>query len=134
LAEIVYMPWKKIIVHEVNEMEVGDFLQMMIGQVEAQKVPGDPVVDWAEGVMFVRGNFPETAEVIQEKLKGIIHYGIISFARTSYQPEKRTQFGGRDRLVRLRKIDKNGDLLNLCKFLSEFKGPDSSVSATLTTS
>ena len=130
MAEIVYMPWKQIVVHEISEMEVGDFLQMVVAQIEAAKLPGDPVVDWAEGVMFARGEFPDTPETIHDKLRGILHYGVVNFARTSFQEQKKTRFGDRERIIRLRKVEKNADLVNLCKFLDGFKGRP--VSAKLT--
>ncbi len=124
LAQIEYMPWKKIVVHEIKEMEVPDFLMMVVSQFEAQKQIGDPGVDWVEGIAFVRGDFPDTQEVIQEKLNGVLHYGMVSFTKTSFEERKKVLFNGRDRFVRLMKGDKNPDFVNLCRFLGGFKSRD----------
>jgi len=121
-AEIVYTPWKRIVVHEAKEMPVADFLQFIVGQVEAQKQGGVPVVPWAEGIAYARGDFPDTPEVLQEKLKGILHIGIVNYTRTSYQEQKKTVLNGREYVVRFEKVDANPDLLNLCKFLDSLKG------------
>jgi hypothetical protein len=132
LAEIVYMPWKQIIVHEVSEMDVPDFLLMVVSGFEAQKQVGDPAVQWADEVAFLISFLPDTPEVVQEKMKGVIHYGFVQFTKTSYQEQKKVTFGGRDRVVKLVKADKNPDFVNLCKFLNGFKGRDAAMSVQFT--
>ncbi len=122
MAEIEFRPWKRIIVHEVVEVQIADLLQFIIGQLEAQKQSGVPVIQWGDGIAFVRADFPDTPEVIQDKLKGTLHIGAINFARTSYQDQKKTVFNGREYVVRLAKVDNNPDLINLCKFLNDYKG------------
>jgi len=122
MAEIVYRPWKQIIVHEVQELDVADFLLMIISMFEAQKQVGDPAVQWAEGVAFVINFLPDTPEVVQDKMNGTIHYGFVQFTNTSYQEQKKVTLNGRDRVVKLVKAEKNPDFVNLCKFLNGFKG------------
>ena len=40
-----------------------------------------PTISWAEGVAFLISPFPDESEVIiEEKLKGIIHYNTVLFA------------------------------------------------------
>jgi hypothetical protein len=129
MAEIAYAPWKRIVVHEIREMEVTDFLQMVATQFEALKQGGVPVIHWAEGIAYVRADFTDTPEVVQEKLRGILHLAIVSFTRTSYQEQKKTTVGGREYVVKFVRVDDNPDLVNLCKFLGGFKGRDS-VTAT----
>jgi len=130
MAEIAYEPWRRIVVHEIKEMKVADFFQMVITQFEAQKQVGVPAIQWGEGVAYVRGDFPDTPEIIQEKLKGILHLAMVSFARTSYQEQKRITVGGREHIVKFVKVDDNPDLLNLCRFLSGFKGTQSPANLT----
>jgi hypothetical protein len=133
MAEVVYMPWKKIVVHEIQEIDVASFLQFVAASFEGQKQVGVPVVQWGEGIAFIRADFPDTPEVISEKLKGTLHVGIVNFARTNFQEQKKTTFNGREYAVRLAKVEKNPDLVNLCKFLVNFTGRESSESAESTT-
>lgn len=132
MAEIRYAPWKQIVIHEVREMEVAELLQFVVGLLESQKQAGTPAIQWVDGVAFIFSPFPDTPEIIQEKLKGIIHFGIVNFARTSYQDQKRTTFNGRECVVRLMNAENNPDFVNLVKFLQGFKGRDAVVSAKLT--
>ena len=122
MAEIEYMPWKRIVLHEVKKVDVGELLQTVIAQFESQKQSGTPAILWADGLAFVHGEFPETRELIDEKLKGILHYAIVNFAETSFQDQKRAVWNGKEYSVKLVKVDSNPDLANLAKFLRGFTG------------
>jgi len=125
LATIRYLPWKEIVVHEVNEMSVLEFLEWIISQVETQKKGGVGVARWIDGFAFVIGDFSETPETVAEKLKGRLHWAIVNYAKTSYQSEKKVMWNGREHIVRLLKVENNPDLANLGKFLQGFKRPSS---------
>lgn len=121
MATITYMPWKEIVLHEVNEMPIQQFLEWVVSQVEAQKQGGTPLVRWVDGIAFAFGEFADTPEVVAEKLNGKIHWGIVHFTKTSYQLEKKVTWNGRDHVVRLVKAENNPDMVNVAKFLQDFK-------------
>ncbi len=82
--------------------------------------------------MFTIGEFPLTPETVGEMLHGKIHYGNVTFTRTSYQSEKKVTWNGREYVVKLVKADNNPDMVNLAKFLQGFKQPAISPNASTT--
>ena len=127
MAEIEYLPYQKIILHEITKMEPSEFFPFVASQVEAQKSGNVAGALWIDGIAFGFGEFPETPETVQEKLRGRLHKAAVWYTETSFQPEKRVQVNGRDSVVRLMRADKNLDLVNLVEFLKEFK-PEASAS------
>jgi len=121
MVEIEYLPYQKIIVHEVRKLEVNEFLQWVASQVEAQKQGGTPTVNWVDGVAFLAGEFVASPELVSENLKGRIHYAVVLFTETSYSPEKRVTVGGREAIVRLNRGDSNPNFIELAKFLKNFR-------------
>ncbi len=121
MVEIEYMPYNKIIVHEVRKMEVPEFLQWVASQVEAQKQGGVPSVNWIDGIAFVTAEYPVTPQTVEENLKGRLHFAVVFFTETSYQPEKKTSVSGREYAVRLVKAETNPNFVELTKFLKNFK-------------
>ena len=121
MVEIEYLPYQKIIVHEVRRLEVNEFLQFVASQVEAQKQGGTPAVNWVDGVAFLTGEFMSTSEIVSENLKGRIHYAVVFFTETSYQPEKRVTINGRETIVRMNRGDSNANFTELAKFLKNYK-------------
>ncbi len=76
--EIVIEPWKKLVIHEVIEYKFEDFLQMVASQSRAVG-GGIPLINWANGIAFQIGPFPDTEAIVQEKLKGVIHWSSVIF-------------------------------------------------------
>jgi len=128
LAEIEYLPYQKIILHEIRKMEPAEFFPFVASQVEAQKSGNVAGAMWIDGIAFAFGDFPETPETVQEKLKGRLHKAVVWYTETSFQQEKKVQVSGRDSVVRLMRAEKNRDFVNLVEFLKEFK-PDALASA-----
>ena len=128
MAEIVYMPWEQIIVHEVRKLQPTEFFPMVAAMVEAQKAGATAGVAWIDGIAFASADFPDTPEVISEKLKGRLHKAIVWYAETTFQAEKKTQVNGRDTVVKISKAEGNQDFVNLVEFLKVFK-PEASGSA-----
>ncbi len=120
MVEIEYRPYQKIVVHEIRKLEVPEFFKSIVEQTEAQKQAGIPAVNWIDGIAFAIGQFPPTPETIAESLKGFVHYAIVSFTETSFQEEKRALVNGREFPVRLVKVDKNPDFVELVKYLKTF--------------
>jgi len=121
LVDIEYLPYQKIIVHEVRKLELSDLLNMVVAQVEAQKQGGVPGINWVDGVAFVFSEFMPSPETIAEQLKGRIHYQMVWYAETSYQNEKRVTVNGRDYGIRLMKAGDNPNFVDLVKFLKSFE-------------
>ena len=121
MVEIEYLPYQKIIVHEVRKIEIPELLTMVASQVEAQKQGGVAGINWVDGIAFVVGEFMPTPQTIEENLKGRVHYSMVFFSETSYQPEKKVTVNGRDYLIKLNKADNNPNFVELVKFLKNFK-------------
>jgi len=121
LVEIEYRPYQKIVVHEVRKLEPFVFFPWIISQVEAQKAGGTPVVNWIDGIAFATSEFLPSSQTVDENLKGIIHFPLVSFTETSYEAEKRVNIGGRGYTVKLNKADDNPNFVELVKFLKTFK-------------
>ena len=77
--EISLEPWKKLVVHEIIEYTIDDLLNQTIDANQAIGT-GIRTLNWANGVAFQAHVFPDTDMIIQEKLKGIIHYASVTFA------------------------------------------------------
>jgi hypothetical protein len=79
--EISVEPWKKLIIHELLEYRFEDLAKLVATQSVQQGGTAIPTISWAEGVAFLISPFPDESEVIiEEKLKGIIHYNTVLFA------------------------------------------------------
>lgn len=121
MVEIEYLPYQKIIVHEIRKVDLADLLTLVVSQVEAQKQGGVPSINWVDGVAFVFSEFMPTPQTIEESLKGRVHYSAVFFSETSFQPEKRVTVNGRDYVIKLNKADNNPNFVALAKFLKNFK-------------
>lgn len=62
-----------------------------------------------------------TEEVVRENLAGKIHYGSVLFTRTDYKPQMAVKIGNQDFTVRLRRASDNPTLVELAKFLKDFR-------------
>jgi len=79
--KIIVEPWKKLVIHELLEYKFEDLAKLVATQSVQQGGTAIPTISWAEGVAFLISPFPDESEVIiEEKLKGIIHYNTVLFA------------------------------------------------------
>jgi hypothetical protein len=79
--EIIVEPWKRLVIHELLEYKFEDLAKLVATQSVQQGGTAIPTISWAEGVAFLISPFPDESEVIiEEKLKGIIHYNTVLFA------------------------------------------------------
>jgi len=121
LVDVEYLPYQKIIVHEVRKMDIADLLSFVAAQVEAQKTGATAVVTWVDGVAFVTGEFLPSPQTIEETLKGRIHYSVVMFSETSFQAEKRVTWNGREYSIKLNRGESNPNFAALAKFLKNYK-------------
>lgn len=77
--EIVIEPWKKLIIHEVIEYSFEDWMTQI---AFSSKTAGGaiPTINWANGIVFQSFNFPDTNAIVEEKLRGILHWSSVMFA------------------------------------------------------
>ncbi|MGI0092293.1 MAG: hypothetical protein ACREBS_11350 [Nitrososphaerales archaeon] len=79
--DIIVEPWKKLVIHELLEYKFEDLGKLVATQSVQQGGTAIPTISWADGVAFLISPFPDESEVIiEEKLKGIIHYNTVLFA------------------------------------------------------
>jgi hypothetical protein len=77
--EVAIEPWKKLVIHEVIEYAFDDLVKIVLSQARAAG-GGISSMNWCNGVVFQHTVFPDTDSVVQEKLKGVIHYSSVVFA------------------------------------------------------
>lgn len=77
--EVVIEPWKKLVVHEVIEYSFEDLARIVLSQARAVG-GGIASMNWCNGVVFQHSAFPDTESVVQEKLRGVVHYSSVVFA------------------------------------------------------
>ena len=71
--------WKKLVIHEIIEYKFDDWVKQI---AFSSRTSGGaiPTMQWANGVAFSPVNFPTTNIVMEEQLKGILHWSSVSFA------------------------------------------------------
>jgi hypothetical protein len=77
--EIKIEPWNQLVIHEVLELRFEDWIIQIIASARSAG-GGIPTIFWAGGVSFHFATFPDTETIVQEKLKGRIHYSSVTFA------------------------------------------------------
>ena len=86
MVEFEYQPWKTIIVHEVVKFPLQHFLSTHSLGVQQGGI-GRPMV-WADGLVFDKGVFRDTDDIINEKLEGKVHWSSLNYAiMEKYQSE-----------------------------------------------
>lgn len=124
LTKITYMVWQEVVVHEILESDNDRFFgQVAEGAVRTHNpqmpfIP--PTVQWANDVAFVAQAFPDTDDIIKDKLVGKIHYALVVFTRIKYSPTKSVMVGSESIGVRLEKTI-NPIFLDLADYLNGFK-------------
>ena len=71
--------WEKLVTHEIIEYKFDDWVKQ-IAFSSRTSGGGIPTMQWADGIAFSPVNFPTTNVVMEEQLKGILHWSSVSFA------------------------------------------------------
>ncbi|MFQ5711008.1 MAG: hypothetical protein ACE5GD_04415 [Candidatus Geothermarchaeales archaeon] len=100
MVEIVIEPWKKIIIHEVIEYRLEDFLR--VHTVEVPPGGKAPPVPWTNGIVFDRTTLPDVGAALEEKIKGILHYSSVTYA---LKPNFEQEIVDKDRNITIPLID-----------------------------
>jgi len=71
--------WKKLVIHEIIEYKFDDWFKQI---AFSSRTSGGaiPTMQWANGIAFSPVNFPTTNIVMEEQLKGVLHWSSVSFA------------------------------------------------------
>ena len=77
--EIIIEPWKELVIHEVLELKFDEWVTQIIASARSAG-GGIPTIFWAGGLAFHFATFPDTEAIVQEKLKGRIHYSSVTFS------------------------------------------------------
>jgi len=77
--EISIEPWKKLVIHEVIEYNFEDWMTQI---AFSSKTAGGaiPAINWTNGVVFQSFNFPDANIIVEEKIKGVLHWSSVMFA------------------------------------------------------
>ena len=78
MVEVVYQPWKKIVIHEIIKYALDDLVKLQSLGVEPGGL-GDPLL-WVGGIVFSSSTMLETKDVIKEKLEGAVHWSSVEWA------------------------------------------------------
>ena len=89
--EIRFEPWKELVIHEVLEREWNDWADAIINNLKAGG-GGIPTLSWADGIVFQAVPLPPTEKVVEEQIKGILHYSNATFAlKSNYEKSVRKE-------------------------------------------
>jgi hypothetical protein len=93
--EISIEPYKRIVIHELIEYRFPDLVDMILVGARAAGGTTVPLIQWCNGVVFQIQPFnPNSEKVIEEQLKGVIHYNAVTFAfKEKFEPEVRAVLG-----------------------------------------
>ncbi len=80
MIEIEYMPVRKIIIHAIGEFtEAGFFANVVKNTIASGASANSLRFIWAKGVIVNPIAFPETPDVVREKMQGIHHYSRVEY-------------------------------------------------------
>ena len=117
MFKITYQHWKELIIHEIIEYKPEEFFASVIQAVLSRGSGYTiPELNWVDGVILSSSPFPDTPEIIEDKLKGILHYAAVEFVLyPNYKPEVIVE----SRHIKLKKLENNPIFTQLAKFLKE---------------
>ena len=124
-VKIEVEPYSRIVIHEVVEYPLENFLDLILMGAHAAGGTTIPLLQWAEGVVLQIQPFnPDSEAVIEEQLKGTVHYAGVAFSlKERFEPEIRTPKG----TIRLIDGGANANLSKVAIFLksrSKYRAKD----------
>jgi hypothetical protein len=121
LVEIEYIPYQKIVIHEIIEQDNKVFFEEIVRHALAQPVQAEPSVNWVDGFALLIMPFAPTEDIVRENLAGRIHYSTVVFSKMDFRPQVPVTLGNQTYNVRLRKADNNSNFVDLVAFLKTWK-------------
>ena len=123
MVEVEFVPYQRILIHEVIEQDNKTFFEDIVRHALAQPVQAEPSVNWADGFALLAVPFAATEDVVRENLSGRIHYSTVLFTKVDYRPQVPVALGSQTYNVRLRRADNNRNFFDLAQFLKGWKAP-----------
>jgi hypothetical protein len=78
LVKITYSPISEIIIHEMVEYSLSDFVKLMTDNIPPGNI--SPSVKWCDQIVFMSTGLPSTADVVKDQMNGIVHWAWFAFA------------------------------------------------------
>jgi hypothetical protein len=123
VVEVEFVPYQKIVIHEVIEQDNRTFFEDVVRHALAQTVQAEPTVNWVDGFALLIVPFAPTEDIVRENLNGRVHYSTVVFTKTDYKPQVSVVLGSQTYNARLRNADNNSNFVDLAKFLKGWKQP-----------
>jgi len=113
--DVEIKPFKRIVVHDLTEYHFNDLAEMILTGASVMGGGGTPALFWCNGIVFQTEPLdPQSEIVIEELLKGTIHYGAVVFAlKEKFEIEVRTHGG----IIRLIDQSKSPNFVKLAEVL-----------------
>lgn len=123
MVKITYMPTKEMVIHEIIESEKTELFNLISQGIQASGSAGAQAwIQWAEGIAFVMEYFPDTEEIMTEKMMGKNHIIAINFTRIDkFENEIRLKGDEMGRTIRLVNVSKSNNFVELAKYLKSNK-------------
>ena len=78
MVKVTFKPWEEVIIHESIYYSLEDLVRLC--SIGARPGGLTAPLRWAEGVVFRASGLPPTEDVIEEMLKGKIHWNVVEWA------------------------------------------------------
>jgi hypothetical protein len=78
MIRITHSPIEQIIIHEMVEYTLPDFVKHMTLGVAPEGIAS--LVMWCDGIVFANVSLPSTADVVKDQMNGIVRWGWLSYA------------------------------------------------------
>ncbi len=123
--KITYVAYKEIFVHEIielnNECFFGQVVRQALGSQDLQRGFIPPAVSWVDGIAFYCTPFPDTDDLIKDKLAGKMHYSSVTFTRIPYQEKYDVKLLKDPLPVMLEKAENTPSFVTLAEFIKNVR-------------
>ena len=104
MVEIIYEPWKTIVIHEIVQHDFQMFINLHSLGVQSGQL-GRPL-HWANGVAFDHSAMQPADEVVREQIHGKIHWSSVAF---TFMPKYQQLIVVSEENIRIPVIDLSGN-------------------------
>jgi hypothetical protein len=114
LIRVVHSPIEQIIIHEMVEYTLSDFVKYMTLGVASEGIAN--LVKWCDGIVFAHVSLPSTADVVKDQMNGIVHWAWFSYAEmTSFKDFLESTHKARIPIIDVSNNDLNKELVRWLK-------------------
>ena len=114
LIRITHSPIEQIIIHEMVEYTLSDFVKHMTLGVAPEGTAS--LVKWCDVIVFAHVSLPSTADVVKDQMNGIVHWAWLSYAEmNSFKEVLESSNKARIPLIDVSNNDLNKELVRWLK-------------------